>query len=90
MIQERQATAFNGWLMVVALPLTMLLSILTMALTVSEENAGTTSVLPLLLVAAFSMNGFSSSIQTWRFAPFRRLRWINKNTGLLRMNPFFH
>jgi regulator of protease activity HflC (stomatin/prohibitin superfamily) len=58
MIQERQATAFNGWLMVVALPLTMILSILTMALTVSEENAWGLLVLPLLLIAAFSMNGF--------------------------------
>ncbi len=58
MIQEKPASAFNGWLMVIVLPLVMIASGLGVAYTVKGNNAWGLLFVVLIVIAAFCMNGF--------------------------------
>lgn len=58
MIQEKPAVAFNGWLMVVVLPLVILASLGGAALSVQANNPWGLLFILIVLIAGFCMNGF--------------------------------
>jgi regulator of protease activity HflC (stomatin/prohibitin superfamily) len=58
MIQEKPAAAYNGWLMVVVLPLVIIASGLAVALMMNANNPWGLLFVLVILVAGFCLNGF--------------------------------